>query len=327
MCKKLTIVIALIAITLSYSKNVKTLKTQLLEYAHNTITYLDGNIDNEGNLDPHYGKEEIDIPNGFLKAETGDGPCGCTSFLTVAAYKDSKNEYTFLSQEFFNCADNHLLSANRKMSQILPPNFGIKTYMKKNSFARTYVIPLFYLRAELPQYGTKTKVSIHLIPERHDNRDTSIIQFESWPYSEDENEPIVNMEDYPKTDSILNNRMRISDIVALSTCLKESKTFVRIALKQEDNISEDEKKRISEFISQHNMIPHKDYISFSQLRHNLSFYHEVYEIYKQLSHSYVLLRWNKKMSRFKIDSFGPPPKQYKSFIDFLRHYPEWNPIC
>ena len=69
---------------------------------------------------------------GYLQVYYEDQGCGCPIETTVAGYKETDGGYTVIKTFWDGCGLNKTLSSNKELSNVLPEEFGLHTFLPKS---------------------------------------------------------------------------------------------------------------------------------------------------------------------------------------------------
>lgn len=292
-----TLLLLISAVTISQTKT--SLSEQLWDRVRHCQSMLENSDGEEGVA---YETLVDDSKNGYLQIAGSYPTCGCRCQTTVAAYKDIKGEYTFLSQELWLCSWRNTLSSNKELKAVFPSDLldnGFFSEALKDSVGTAY----FYLDIELPQVGTDTKVSIERIPLGLQKKNNSIL---AYHYSEED----------------LGIASKIMQIRNIAQHIKDENFYLAIANKQADEFFAYESKAINSAIGD-DLSSYQSkkelYASFLQLKH-------AYDLYCSITHQTLILAWDKTSARFFIKSKHDKP-QVISFRNFLLNSTYWSAIC
>ena len=276
----------------------KTLSEQLWEQVQDCYANFE-DMDDDGKLD--YDAVD-DSRNGYLKI-SGDWPtcgCGCTS--TVAAFKDHSGKYAFLKKEEYSCDWVQMVSSNRPMKDILPVGFGIKSFIPNEEIPQVENA-IFYYDMEIPQYGTDSKISIHLIPFGLYMKSNSAL---SNGYKQDWDNQNFSM---------------LSPLKRLGEEILDDQVLFDIANADFDKLIEEDQRLIEEVIDES---PHiQSPADVSMLLNDI---YTAYKYYLSIKHKSFLLGWDKAKSRFYIKSKGEEV-ELMTFKQFIEEAIFWGPIC
>jgi hypothetical protein len=257
---------------------------------------------NDGKLDDT--KIIDDSKNGYLKISGSIGTCGCSCSKTIAAFKNKKENYTFIEQEISDCSWSHKVSSNRKLIDILPKGFSIHTFIPTLKDEQRKQA-LFYLDFNIPQYGTDTEVTLKIIPFGMNIESDKVLIYE---ISEDNNN--VHLQES-------------NDISQVFTTLS-SESINGILDNQIDKISKPNRDLIIATIKKKDKKVTLDNFS-NQLRE----LKKIYDLYVSIEHKSILLKWDKEKEKFYIDKKGEAIKLI-TFKEFLRNktiLKYWMAIC
>ncbi|WP_108245137.1 hypothetical protein [Muricauda brasiliensis] len=247
-----------------------------------------------------------DSKNGYLKVWGRFPTCGCKCISTVGAYKDIDGNYTLLQKEEFLCEDKNSISSNKDLDKILPENFGIHTFSKKElNINSKYVV--FFLDVEIPRFGTDTKVALRFIPFGiFQELNGSVI---SYDYSQEYENTSVHY---------------IKEIEYMARTIIDDNTLTHLLKKDYESIHVVDRK----FIETKIIGPDswENFESFDELSEKLSILKNAYDIYSQLDFMSILMQWNKEKARFEVKSKSDGPKTM-TFKEFILEHEFWIPIC
>ena len=255
---------------------------------------------NEENEGENSNFEKIDdTKNGYLSISGTYPTCGCYCKSVVGAYKDKNEEYTLLQLDYNTCSWQKKISANKPLEEVLPDSFGISCFLDSD-FSEKVSTPIFYLNTSIPRVGTKTKITLEVIPFGLKPKVKGAICY-----------------DYGEENSSLKSYLAVKLLVQKLTHdnslnLIMSKRFEKLSL-ADLTLMED--------------IINDGYIdSRQELVTMLTELKDIYTLYMRLNHKSITLEWDKIKSRFFISSKGGKPEQI-SFKTFLLENKYWSPIC
>ncbi len=280
-----------------YKQSKYDLKELLWSSIQSTLEYTDS----KGNIDRFITVIE-DVKNGYLKVSGEFPPCGCPISETVAAFKDTKGNYTFLEEETEGCNWKYQLSSNTNLTAILPENFGIKTFiptLKNNVTEQAF----FYLEIDIPRHGTETKVRLKVIPIGMQVKSTNLLVY---TISEDtEKTRLTNLKSWHQL--ILDLSEEGINLIYKNKC---------------KNLSKNNQEKLQKYLQKNNEA------SIKTFHKNLVKIKEIYDFYCQIKHKSILLKWDKTTTRFYIKERGDEVKPM-SFQQFLRSdiLTYWSPQC
>jgi hypothetical protein len=257
--------------------------------------------DGDGEID---GVEIIDdSKNGYIKVSGSYPTCGCECSMTIGAFKDIKGEYTFIEFEERSCSWTKKISSNKQLELLFPDSFGISEFIPdidENNIEKA----VFYLKMEIPRFGTDTKVSIELIPFGINEKSERLMTFQ---YSE--NKGYVNCK----------SLYRIRDMVSE---IENETTIDYILSKQFDNIQQNDKQVIEKSIGEDS----SRFKSFDELSDYLIGLKEAFDYFNLIENSSVILAWDKTAGRFYIKEKIKTSNSI-NFINFLKENSYWSPMC
>ena len=182
MKKTISIVLIILLAVTVFGEEPKTLGEQLRDRALPCFEWIKNEY-NEQTLKDSLSVVD-DSKNGYLTIHNELVESWVHEHI-VKAYRNKEGEYTFLEKENWDCSAKYKLSSNRPLKEILPENFGAKTFMPKLS-VKNVEKAFFYLDADIPRKGTDTIVSIKSIPFGTSTIYNDILCFEH-PGKENEN--------------------------------------------------------------------------------------------------------------------------------------------
>jgi len=244
-----------------------------------------------------------DSKNGYLKISGGWPTCGCSCSSTVGAFKNQKGEYVLLQSDEVLCSWEKNNSSNKVLKDILPVNFGIKSFISQQIIDKVNK-SIFYLDIEIPRVGTDTKVKIELIPFGLKAEGNEIICYE---YRENEQ------------NSNCKSLYRLKDI---ANDIKDNNTIELLLSGDFDKISQTDNNVINKAIG-------NDFSRFES-KEEIQLYlielKQIYDIYLMLESMELILGWNRQESRFFIKEKGDKPEKV-TFKGFLSRNNYWSPMC
>ncbi|MCB9230691.1 MAG: hypothetical protein H6581_03470 [Bacteroidia bacterium] len=258
-------------------------------------------FDAQGKSD--YGHFIDDAKNGYVHVEGGWPTCGCECSSTAAAFKNAKGEYALLARERWNCSWTHKISADKPVSSLLPEGFGAASFIPDYKNEGRESESIFYLDVEIPQFGTDTRVSIHLIPFGLGMKNDKILGLE---YSEEG----------------ASNRRALGQISYLARNMESELTPKNIIEGNKAAIPAHDQKIIENMIGE----GHGKFQNLSQLQTELLKLSRAYELYCLIKHSTITLGWDVQKGRFFVKSAGDPPAKM-DFITFLKEGIYWDMVC
>ena len=288
------------AFAIVQGQNTKSLKDQLWEKASPCYSmFIDGESDEE--LRP----DELidDSKNGYLHI-SGDYPtCGCNCSVTVGAYKNAGGQYTVISTEEWNCTWAKKLLYDGKIQDILPEGFGLGTFIpdyKKHSSGK--VQASFFLKMEIPQIGTDTKVKLELLPFG-----IEALSDEELCYSYIEG-PGNNKELYRLPGMVKN--------------IMNEKALEYFINSENSKISLQDMATLGTVIGNEN----GQFKSEEELRVVLKKIKHTYDLYAKLKYDTMIFGWNREQGRFYIKE-KIEVKERISFKQFLLNAQYWAVMC
>jgi hypothetical protein len=280
----------------SYSQ--KTLSEQLWDQVQDCYNKFE-DMDDDGK--PDYDAVD-DSRNGYLKISGSWPACGCGCATTVAAFKNLQREYTFLKKEESNCSWKHLISSNQPMKDILPENFGIRSFIPEADIPDVEKA-IFYYDMDIPQYGTDTKISIGLIPFGLVMKSKRVLVNGYQQISDDQNFDII------------------SPLQKLGEQIQDDQVLFDIANAEFGKLSDIDQKLIAEIIEQS---PHLQ--TDADVSIYLNEIYTAYKLYLSIQHKRLILGWDKSKSRFYIKSKGAEVELI-TFKQFIEDAVFWEPVC
>ncbi len=242
-----------------------------------------------------------DSKNGYLKVWGDFPPCGCNCNVTVGAYKDQYGFYTFLKQETENCDYTTDISSNRLLSEVLPQDFGMHSFMSDATQLPPTDIALFTLNVAIPQKGTETKVSLKILAHGLLYTSNTPLVYYSAHNEKTKMLEVIQQLAKDENNTELLNKLWHQNIVDLSS--EEQAVITKLR----KNASYGE-------------------ISVEDVQKDIDTIKLAYTYYSQIEYDSVLLGWNKQKARFFIKE-RYKAKQKMSFAAFLQQIEYWLPNC
>ncbi len=240
-----------------------------------------------------------DSKNGYLYISGSYPTCGCNCSSSIGAYKDVNGNYTLLQSDYSGCDWMKKTTSNRLLSEILPEDFGIKSFTTKDIVTDS-ISPLFYVEFEIPQLGTDTNVNLNLVPFGMKIKEDELICYEYSEYKSEKTsyynimELIRSLTDKNSLVSILSGNFKIIDKADIELIEKS--------------------------------IEKKQFLSKNDIQEQLKTLKKVYDVYIQIECTNLTLSWNRKTAKFEIKQLGK--KQTKeTFNDFLLNNLFWTALC
>ncbi len=235
-----------------------------------------------------------DSKNGYLKVSGEYPTCGCECDVTIAAYKDQYGFYTLLRQDNESCDFKHQIMSNRLLSEILPEDFGLRTFIPDLGSLSQTNYAIFSLDIDIPHYGKDTKVYIKRLPLG--------LLFESQ-------HPLVY---YYANGGDKKSGLKTKDLYAIKEFAKkdEHQTIIKKLLTQDiaDLNKKEQEILITTFVNKETT----EFQSLKELQQYINMIKIMYNYYLQLEYDSVLLGWD---------------KQKMSFVKFLQNSDYWTVIC
>ncbi len=248
---------------------------------------------------PEFDKVD-DAKNGYLQISGSWPTCGCSCRSTVGAFKNSAGEYIFLQSDQSSCDWKRVLSSNRPLDQILPPNFGINAFAGA-PITEKLAYPAFFIDLEIPHYGTDTKASIELVP------------FGIIPEGQSNFCFAYQQQKAPKL---------LSSLATLVKELSEEQSLGYILEGEFKNLAPQDEACMQKYIGQDAL----HFQSQEELRQHLLNLQQIYRIYAQLDAFEIILGWNRSESRFYIKE-KIKTSNTMTFKQFLMNGTYWGWIC
>jgi hypothetical protein len=287
------------------SQNNDFLKNQMWSYINECYTVIkDGQEDGMP-----YPDVIEDYANGYLMVSGNWPTCGCGCTSVVGAYKKADNSYVFLKTDEWVCNYKYSIISNVDIYRIMPIGFGLDTFLDSTDIDNSDEYSTFYLKADIPRYGTKTKFTLALIPiglkvECPDNMCFSIKEFHSnETYYENAN-MLFYLKDFVS---------KISDVNALMS----------IMYKEKNTLNESNKKAIN---NEHYIQGANFEEKLETISKDLLYVYFRYKMYKQQKYTSVILVWDANESKFKIIKKEKAPIKM-DFIKFIIESDFWQPRC
>lgn len=279
----------------------KSLSEQLWERAEPCNNALE-DMDEDGDKD--YEELIDDSKNGYLKISGSFPTCGCECSSTVGAFKTAAGEYVFLDKTTWSCGWTHEISSNRDLNSILPLGIGkeIMGYNPKEWFGEAH----FYYDLEIPQFGTKTKLTVKIIPIGLS------ISSDGLPFS-----PFYKEQDHVENYAVYN----IPDIVKKL----DNETIKMLVNGDFDLLSEKDNTILDAYIRKNDYDSGR-FASLDEISEVLNKIKDIHRMYSKLKYTSFTLDWDKKDERFYIKSKDESPEEV-SFEEFLENVTYWMPIC
>ncbi|MDH5379543.1 MAG: hypothetical protein OEW75_01745 [Cyclobacteriaceae bacterium] len=226
-----------------------------------------------------------DTNNGFLYI-SGSSGCGCSN--AAAAFKTGKGDYILIKSEYWTCQwrAETVASTSLLVEKIFPKDISLQTFSKTPLNFNGKYSP-FYLDLEIPRFGTSTKAVLSLVPYGINVKSQSGLCF---AYEADE----VAIDHY-----------QLSEILIL---IKSNESLIRIM--EDENITSTEREIIQKFQKMN------DY-PLVEIRRELHELFDIYKLYNQMSHTTLLLKWDKQQARFIITGKEGTIEKL-SFFEFLK---------
>ncbi len=244
-----------------------------------------------------------DARNGYLRVWGEYPTCGCACSSTVGAYKDHYGFYTFLKEYTESCSYMTDIRSNRLLSEVLPEDFGMQTFIPSVDKLPQTDIALFTLNVTIPRKGTDTKVSLKMLP-------LGLLAPSATPlvYYSEQNEQskmqvyevIQQLAKDGKNNDLLNKLLH-KNIVDLS--VEEQAVITK--LRKDTSYGE---------------------ISVEDLQYHIEKVKLAYTYYSQIEYDSVLLGWDRQKARFFIKE-KYDAEQRMSFVEFLQKSKYWIPSC
>jgi hypothetical protein len=219
----------------------------------------------------------------------------------VGAYKDIKGVYTFLQTDTWSCEQTESFNASRPMELVLPENFGLQMFIPGYTNSGKSERAVFYLKVEIPRYGTDTKVSLELVP-------FGINMISSNPIVYEFNTHDANF--------------RYTSISNMVQELKNTETLDYLLKGSYESIHSTDKTIVKEIIGD----DFGDFESMNEITEYLKEMHRAFELYLKITTRDMVLSWDKTKSRFyvKEKKTKVPPV---SFLEFITNCNYWGPAC
>ncbi len=250
---------------------------------------------------PDYDELIDDSQNGYLKVSGSYPTCGCACSSTVGAYKDIKGVYTFLQTDTWSCEQTESFSASRPMEQVLPENFGLQMFIPGYTNSGKSERAVFYLKVEIPRYGTDTKVSLELVP-------FGINMISSNPIVYEFNTHDANF----KYTSISNMVQELKDSESPSYLLEGSY----------EKINSIDKTIVKEMIGEE----YDEFETMNEITECLKEMHRAFELYIKINTREMVMGWDKTKARFFVKEKKTPVVPI-SFMEFIQNCKYWGPAC
>lgn len=275
------------------------LSQQLWQRSQNCHSMFE-DMDDDGHVD--YDEIVDDSKNGYLYISGTWPACGCGCSSTVAAYKSTKGDYTFIEKESWNCSWQYHVSSNKNLDAILPKQLLNKFFSEPIENYENQA--MFYLNIDIPQIGTDTKIYLLPIPFGLHIKSNNVITY-----------AIGESEGYANCKSLHG----IKNIVAN---MQDKQTLTYLTNNEFEKIGEHDIQLIN------NSIGNDDsrFNSKSDLLVNLKSIEKVYKAYLQIAHEYIVLGWDRTNARFYIKETGNQVEKI-SFEAFLLKFEYWQAMC
>lgn len=234
-----------------------------------------------------------DIANGYLSVRISEPPCGCICHTTVAAFKDDQAEYTVLATINLGCEQTYEVVASRPLEELFPRDLSLQLF-SRNPLVTNVKHPLFYLHLELPSEGTDMQATLKLIPFGLSAARKNLL---TWSYT--------NV--YCLAETLF------GDLPMLK--LKDSRAWEYAARGNWEHVAAEDKEIIMQHLAE---VEEGD----KYLRELV----EIYDVYRQLTATKILFKWDSKRAVFEIARVWGKPKA-KSFLQFLETMPYLMAIC
>jgi hypothetical protein len=301
---RIVIIFGLILIeNLGICQKSSTLKNQMWRFINSCYTDIkDG--DPDGNLKPDV---IDDCGSGYLMV-TGMWPtcgCGCTSI--VGAYRKADSSYVLINTEQRPCTHMYSVTSNVDFYSIMPVGFGLNTFLDTVTIENSNKYSVFYYELDIPRYGTKTKLTLELIPmgmmvECLDNTCLSIEEI--WD-----------------SKTIYKNINWMFYLQNFVKQISDEKSLLTIMNRNQTKITETEKRIINNCVEGENYDE-----KLKKVSKDLSYVYFRYKMYERQKYKSLILDWDSKESRFKIMDKVKAPKK-ESFNKFILECNFWQPTC
>ncbi len=296
--RHLILLTLLMTVGLFTSAQNKTLKQQLWDRINPCYSMFE-DMDEDGK--PDYDELIDDAQNGYLKISGAYPTCGCSCSSTVGAYKDAGGQFTFLQTDSWSCEQTESFSSNHKMEDVLPENFGLQVFIPSYQSNMKLNRSVFFLKVEIPHYGTDTKISLEMIP---------------FGINMKSGYPIV----YAYTTE--NADFKYTSIGMFVNDITQEVSLEYILKAEYSKINDVDQTNINKMIG-------NDWGSFDSKEEITAYLIEMYkayDLYNKIEFKDVLLGWDKAKSRFYIKE-KKNKVQTLSFKDFLLNCKYWGPAC
>lgn len=244
-----------------------------------------------------------DSKNGYLEISGEFATCGCSCHSTVGAYKNSEDAYVILQSDEFVCAWEKSISSNLALKEILPIDFGIKSFTLK-PIKHEFKHPIFFLNFEIPRIGTDTKVTIELIPFGLNPEGKALACFN---YAELEGH---------------SNSKSLYEIEKIARRIESDKTLDYIISGNFNEISNHDSKIINEAIGKGS----DKFDSKTELQNYFLELKAIFDTYQSLDFLQITLGWNRQESKFYVKAKKENTLSI-TFRKFLKENKYWSPVC
>lgn len=240
-----------------------------------------------------------DSKNGYLKIWGQFPTCGCFCSSTVGAYKNSTGDYTFLQTEEMGCSWEKKISSSVDLKSLFPEHFDSTAFFAQLP-AESFENPIFYVDVEIPRIGTRTTVTLKLLPFGLNQKGSDI-----WCYNYSE---------------LTAQPQSLEGLLYLAQKLPNAEALNQIMAGDFNNLEIPAHELIEEIIADGH------FKSNREIQSHLIELHKIYHWYLSIENQTIILDWDPQKSRFFVVEKGMGPNPI-SFRDFLIENQFWRAMC